>query len=352
MNAVPAALLWGVRRYLAAPQARITAIRRQPFAGGLSGSRLEYWHLSLRRAGVAASLMLVAKQGATVQGAFMQGAAQREALAYAILPQRAPITLPTVVAVDAPAGVIWMLPFSSVKASSHWRAAWDAQDVRAVIADLARLHAAFRDKEETVREWDWLLRPVTDDAARLLAEGREGLEKIAQAGVYNHILTPERVRRLLALAQNPDTMLSALTSGPQTLLHGDAGFQNIAILRDGRERIWYDWQLVSWGPPALDWATFLHPWGYPEADPPLSAQEMTALYLQELQRRGAALAEEAFMRQLDAAFLWRWLIQWGPLLGKYRERLRPEVQRRLGRAFEQCQWPALMRLTSEKSLSG
>jgi hypothetical protein len=332
-----------VRRYLAAPQARITAIQRQPFPGGLSGSRFEYWRLSLRRAGVAASLMLVYKQGSVVTGAFMQGAAQREALAYAALPERIPLTMPIIVAVDAPAGNIWMLPFPPIKTTSHWRANWDEADVRAVIADLARLHAAFWDREEAVREWDWLLRPVTDDAARLLADGREGLETLVASDGYDDILTPERVHRLLALACEPQSLLDALNAGPQTLLHGDAGFQNIAITRDGRERIWYDWQLVSWGPPALDWVTFLHPWGYPEAHPTMPVHEMTDLYLHELRSRGAALLEEAFMHQLDAAFLWRWLIQWGPLLGKYRNRLRPQVRERLGRAFEQCQWPALER---------
>ena len=342
MNAIPAALLRGVRRYLAAPQARITAIRRQPFAGGFSGSKLEYWRLSLRRAGATTDLMLVAKQGAPVAGAFMQGAAQREALAYAALPRRAPITLPVIVAVDAPAGAIWMLPFPPAKPATHWRAQWDETDVRAVIADLARLHAAFWNEEEAVREWDWLLRPTTDDAVRLLADGRQGLEALAGANDYDDILTPARVGRLLALAREPDALLSILNAGPMTLLHGDAGFQNVAITRDGGARIWYDWQLAGWGPSALDWVTFLHPWGYPEAHPPLSAPTMTDLYLHDLRRRGVTLTDEAFLRQIDAAFLWRWLIQWAPLLSKYRDRLRPEVRARLGRTFEHGYWPALL----------
>jgi hypothetical protein len=343
MTPIPPALLWGVRRYLAAPQARITAIQRQPFSGGLSGSRFEYWRLSLRRAGVTATLMLVYKQGSVVTGAFMQGAAQREALAYATLPERIPLTTPVIVAVDVPAGDIWMLPFPPAKTTSHWRADWDEADVRAVIADLARLHAAFRDNNRVNEEWSWLLRPTTDDADRLLAEGRAGLETLAEAGDYDDILTPDRVDGLLALARNPAPLLDVLNAGPQTLLHGDAGFQNVAITGDGRERIWYDWQLASWGPPALDWVAFLHPWGYPEAEPPLSAEEMTDHYLHELRARGVLLEPEAFARQTDAAFLWRWLIQWGPLLGKYRHRLRPDVYRRLGQAFARYHWPALMR---------
>jgi len=344
MTAPPPALLLGVRRYLAAPQARITAIQRQPFPGGLSGSRFEYWRLSLRRAGVTASLMLVHKQGSVVAGALMQGAPQREALALAMLPQRVPIAMPTVIAVDVPAGDIWMLPFPPAKPTSHWRASWDEEDVRAVIADLARLHAAFWDRGDTSGDWGWLLRPTAADADRLLADGRSGLEKVSAARAWDDILTPERTERLLRLARHPHLLLDILNAGPQTLLHGDAGFQNVAIVRDGGQRIWYDWQLAGWGPAALDWATFLHPWGYPEADPPLSVEEMTGLYLHELRRRGANTDAGSFAGQLDAAFLWRWLIQWGPLLSIYRERLQPEVRRRLRRAFEIYHWPALAHL--------
>jgi len=156
MTAIPPALLWGVRRYLAAPQASITAIQRQPFPGGLSGSRLEYWRLHLRRAGVATSLMLVYKQGSVVAGSLMQGAPQHEAMAYSVLPERVPLTLPTIVAVDVPAGDIWMLPFPPARATTHWRADWDADDVRAVIVDLARLHAAFRAQDDLPADWGWL----------------------------------------------------------------------------------------------------------------------------------------------------------------------------------------------------
>jgi len=343
MNRVPPALLWGVRRYLAAPQARITAIHRQPFPGGLSGSRFQYWQLSLRRAGVATSLMLVYKQGSVVAGAFMQGAAQRESMAYATLPERVPLTLPVIVAVDVPAGDIWMLPFPPAKTTSHWRAEWNEDDVRAVIADLARLHAAFWGKDDVAVEWSWLLRPTGEDAGRLLADGRAGLEALTEAGNYDDILTPERVRALLSLAREPAVLLDVLNVGPMTLLHGDAGFQNVAITQDGQERIWYDWQLVGWGLSPLDWATFLHPWGYPEARPPIPPEEMTAIYLAELQRRGVVVDTDTFFRQLDAAFLWRWLIQWAPLFTTHRQRLRPEVRERLGRAFQIYHWPALLR---------
>ena len=344
MPDTPSALLWGVRRYLAAPQARIIAIQRRSFLGGLSGSQFAYWQLRLRRAGVATNLTLVYKQGTVASGAFMQGAAQREALAYSLLPPHLPLNLPTVVAVDAPAGAIWMLPFSPSVATSHWRADWDKEDVRAVIADLARLHAAFWENSAQTSSWPWLLRPTTTDAGRLLAEGRESLEMLHDARCEDDVFTSPRLQRLLALARQPDILLELLNMGPTSLLHGDAGFQNIAITRDRRRRIWYDWQLASWGPVALDVATFLHPWGYLETTPPLSFQQMVEIYLGELARRGCIVDETSFFRQLDAAFLWRWLIQWAPLFGKHRKRLRPDVRQRLARAFERFHWPALARM--------
>jgi hypothetical protein len=349
--AISPALVWGVRRYLAAPRAEIRHIRRQPFPGGLSGSQLEYWHLALRQAGMTGALTLVYKRGKVVAGAFLQGAPQREALAYASLPGRIPLDLPTVVAVSAPTGEIWMLPFPPAKPATHWQAAWDESDVREVIADLARLHAAFWNRTDTPATWPWLLQPTLADATRLVNEGREGLEQLQAQARFDASLTPERADRLLALARDPAPLLEALNAGPKTLLHGDAGFQNIAITRDGVSRIWFDWQLVGWGPPALDWVTFLHPWAYPDASPPLGLDAMTDLYLRELARRGIQLDPNAFQHQLDAALLWRWLIQWAPLWGTYRERLRPQVKARLDHAFARLHWPALDRWSSQSSPS-
>jgi thiamine kinase-like enzyme len=212
-----------------------------------------------------------------------------------------------------------------------------------VIDDLARLHSAYWNKGDTLREWDWLARPTTADAAGLAAEGLAGLTVLSERGEYDQALTPDRVAALRTLAQDPASLLSILNDGPFTLLHGDAGFQNIALTSDGRQRIWYDWQLVAAGPPALDLITFLHPWAYPEANPALPLADMVELYLEALRRRGHTLPPELLSHQIDAALLWRWIIQWAPLLGQYRERLQPEVRERLYAVFEQRHWPALER---------
>ena len=345
---IPAALLRGLRRYLDAPRATVGALHRQPLEGGLSGSALETWRLRLHRAGGRTSITLVYKRGAVVDGAFLRGAAQREALAFVHLPGELPIDMPTVVAVDLPHGDLWMLPFPPAKRTSHWLADWDQDDIAQTLRDLARLHSAFWDKNEILGDWPWLARPTTNDADALAADGLIGLDAIISASTYDHALTPDRITWLRALALNPAALLDPLNDGPFTLLHGDAGFQNIAITLDGRQRIWYDWQLVAAGPPALDLVTFLHPWAYPEAEPALPLSDMIDLYLAALSRCGHLLAPAHFQRQVDAALLWRWISQWAPLLGQYRQRLQPAVRSRLYAAFEQLHWPALARWKEER----
>ncbi len=345
----PEALLWGVRRYLAARQAEIRAVHRQPFPGGLSGSALEYWRLSLRRAGMQADMTVVYKRGKTVEGAFMRGAARREVMAYAHLPGRVPIDMPTVVAFDAISGDLWLLPFPPVKHASHWLADWDEADVERTLADLARLHAAFWDAREILAGWPWLRDPLGRDADALLAEARESLQMLLQESAFDEHLTRERLTQLLALAQDPAPLFQALNVLPPTLLHGDAGFQNVAITQDGRRRLWYDWQLVARGPAALDLVTYLHPWAYPEAAASLSVETMTDIYLDQLARRSQQVDAATFQRALDAGFIWRWLAQWAPLVGKHRGRLRPDVRQCLYVAFTRLHWPALERVVARET---
>jgi thiamine kinase-like enzyme len=205
------------------------------------------------------------------------------------------------------------------------------------------LHAHFWGKTEALTRKSWLARPADRDAAALLADAQEGLQQIIAASAYDDTLTPHRLHRLLTLARHPRPLLTLLQATPPTLLHGDAGFQNIAVAENGATRIWFDWQLAGMGPAALDLVTFLHPWAYPQAHPPFSYAEMVDLYLHALETEGILLEKTLFARQLDAALLWRWLSQWAPLLGKYRARLRDDIRIKLYHAFAQLHWPALAR---------
>ncbi len=341
---IPEALLWGLRRYLAAPNARVRAIHRQPFRAGLSGSTLEYWRLHLHRAGVQSTITLVYKRGAVVDGAFLRGAPQREALAYVDLPQYIPIAMPTKIAVDIPAGDLWLLSFPPVKNTSHWLADWDRTDIERVLTDLAKLHTAFWDQKDTLDNWSWLAHPTGANAQALTQDGLAGIQTLIQNEGFDTQLTPKRLKRLQELANDPSPLLNPLNEGPITLLHGDAGFQNIALTLDGRQRLWYDWQLTSAGPPALDLVTVLHPWAYPDTNPPLSITAMVEYYLKALANRGYPVGLNVFQQQLDAALIWRWICQWAPLLGQYSQRLQPNVRARLYSAFAELHWPALERI--------
>ncbi|RME86433.1 MAG: hypothetical protein D6775_00085 [Caldilineae bacterium] len=344
MTAVPEALLWGIRRHLAAPAAQVLAVHRRPFAGGLSGSTFELWRLHVARAGVQSILTLVYKKGAVVSGALLRGAPQREALAYNCLPNAQPLAMPTLIAGDILAGDLWFLPLPPAKSTSHWSAAWDAEDVLATVADLASLHAAYWGEQETLARWDWLMQPTGRDMPALLHDARRGLQSLLESRAFDACLGEERLRRLQALALDPAPLLQILHTTPDVLLHGDAGFQNIAITERGRRRIWYDWQLAARGPAVLDLVTFLHPWHYPEAHLSLAPQAIIEHYLLSLRAHGIPLDKTLLRQQLDAAFVWRWLMQWAPLLGLYRHRLRDEVRRRLYHVFDQLHWPALDRL--------
>lgn len=340
---LPETLLRGLRQFFHTPDLRVTVHSRQRLAGGLSGSTLERWRLHLQGPAPLSELELVYKRGVVVPGAFLQGAPQREAWLYQQLRPHIPLTLPTVIAVVPAQGDIWMLPFADSKPTSHWSAAWNRDDVAQSLVDLARLHAHFWERTESLEQQSWLAQPTGRDALTLLEDAQKGLQQIIAASAYDEALTPGRVQKLLTLARHPRPLLALLQATPFTLLHGDAGFQNIAIAAGGEPRIWFDWQLVGIGPAVLDLVTFLHPWAYPQAHPPLSFAEMVSSYLNALQAEGVSLEKTLFVHQVDAALLLRWLSQWAPLLGKYRARLREDIRAKLYHAFAQLQWPALAR---------
>lgn len=339
----PASLLAGLRRMVGDPQTEITDRSCRPLAGGLSGSVLEVCDVTVRSREGARQVSVVHKLGAVVQGAFLHGAPRREAAFYRQFSHRIPLSLPRVVASDPHSGHIWMLPWGESKASSHWQAAWSAEDIRSCLADLAALHAAFWQQTAALAAHAWLWQPTGRDAGALLADARLSLATITAQGQYDDLLTPEIVQMWSTLAQQPRPLLAQLNEAPSTLLHGDAGFQNVAIAANDAIRIWYDWQLVGIGPAVLDVVTFLHPWLYPTAFPPLPPATMPDIYLTALREQGIDYPSDLFWRHLDAAALWRWLCQWAPLLGLYRQRLQPLVRERLYAVFARWQWPALRR---------
>jgi hypothetical protein len=66
---------------------------------------------------------------------------------------------------------------------------------------------------------------------------------------------PEDARRLHELAGDPWPLVSALRSGPQTLIHGDWKLGNLG--RDGERTILLDWDRTGEGPALVDLAWYL-----------------------------------------------------------------------------------------------
>ncbi len=342
-------LLAACRRWWQQPQLRIHGLQCQALAGGLSGSLLERCCLTLSAGEKQWQWQVIHKRGAVVQGAFMRGASRREALFYRHLAPRLPLGLPTVFAADCPGHDIWMLPFAASKASDHWHAAWSAVDVRRCLHDLARLHSGYWAQTSSLNEYHWLAQPTHRDADALLTEARNSLQILLAEGNDDPLLTPTRLQQWLRVANQPQAMLAILNEAPATLLHGDAGFQNIAIRMSDGKPIWFDWQLVSTGPAVLDLVTFIHPWTYATAHPPMPAREMLHEYEQALGRFGIRQPADMWARQFDAALLWRWLSQWAPLVGQHRHRLRPKVRDRLYHVFKRLHWLALDRWIADQT---
>lgn len=121
------------------------------------------------------------------------------------------------------------------------------------IEGLAQLHARFW---QGVKDLDWI--PSFADPEYRAAVGREYDENWSE-------------HRDLILAEAPeyaalgDALVGRMAQGlvplgaPQTLLHGDAHFENLALVRRGNERvaIFHDWAAVRLGAPWFDVAVYL-----------------------------------------------------------------------------------------------
>lgn len=201
----------------------------------------------------------------------------RERLVVEHLAHRLPLRVPGL----RDAGEDWVLLDLVADTDQPWTAA----EVEAALADLAALHAAFRD--DAVLGAPVLRDPLGADLDVKLRFARRmpGLDAILPGAA--------------ALADDPSPLLEALTTQPDTLLHGDPWPENIRR-PSPTERVWVDWAGVARGPAALDVATWLDQaaWVLDEPSDPGPGQQLD-WYLE-----AAEVADpEAFRRAVDAATL-------------------------------------------------
>lgn len=223
---------------------------------------------------------------------------------------------------DAEQGA-WWLVLADVSHGIVGRGAWTEGHSRRLFEGLARLHAAYWDREATLNR---LPLAGLDGTTRVMAEpvrvlGRNvpaeepWVERVLDEFPVPRVLLPVFLEALgpmeadayLTLVEGWRDWLPLLADHPPTLLHGDLRRANIAF--DGNRVILFDWELATRGPAPCDlqWHLFLHYWAYPPAGnrrPPEEPTEaLRALYLERL--------EAALERRIDrAAFARAWDLAW------------------------------------------
>jgi thiamine kinase-like enzyme len=155
------------------------------------------------------------------------------------------------------------------------------------IDNMAELHATF---------WAWRddlsLMPLAHHymfltpAMAALEAARRGTAPVPQAVAEGwHMLdrsAPRIASTLRELARDPGPLVTALTTTPHALVHGDWKFGNLGEHADGRT-ILLDWDRVGAAPATFDLAWYLAV----NCDRiPLSKEETIAAYRTSLERRG------------------------------------------------------------------
>lgn len=129
------------------------------------------------------------------------------------------------------------------------------------LAHMAKMHAAYWDFQDDVGLFPLahhylFLTPTMAELERAGA-GRDPVPASVMAGW--RVLDaryPTEARLLHRLADDPSPLVANLSTGPQTLIHGDWKLGNLGSHPDGRT-ILLDWDRCGQGPPLLDLAWYL-----------------------------------------------------------------------------------------------
>lgn len=191
-------------------------------------------------------------------------------------------------------------------------AEWTAVDVRAALANLAHLHAAFWDCAP-----DWLEKLDAAGLDRRLDKAERGLELIVRAGGWPGLIEPGLMRAMRRALDRRGDFIAPLIGQPVTLLHGDPWMPNWNIA--GERCVLLDWGDSAAGPAVWDLNYFLEIAAvYKTAEgqwrvclPPMQHDWAVAFYLDELERAlGRKVDRAAFMSALPAAFVVNTLTLW------------------------------------------
>lgn len=184
------------------------------------------------------------------------------------------------------------------------------EEVRALLATLARLHARFWNSERFGSDLSW----VESHLAGGVAELMNGL---APAYIQHEIDTQRFKRELVGrLGTTGDALLAGVQGvqrhqarGPTTLLHGDTHIGNTYLVGDQGGLL--DWQLSVRGHPMHD-VSYLVTTALSTADRRAHERDLLAFYLNRLAAEGVADVPsfDASLREFGRALVWGVYIGW------------------------------------------
>jgi hypothetical protein len=299
-----------LRAYSGEADARVASFDVQRMDKGTSGARLYRVSISLGESRGTQSFIL------------KLGGGGDEALFYRDLAAHLPVETPRVLdarLLDDGGGWLLMEEITGVKSGLDW----SPQDYRAVLADMARLHARFWNKTERLDGHEWLWRPDEGSLNELAAARRTDVEAIAASRLPEMLpeaFGEEKLALARRLLERPASMFGPMLEAGMTLVHGDYWFHNVQVTEAGR-RVLVDWQGPMVWSGLWELAYFMNlllPVSSSEyrEELPVAEETMVDWYRAALAAAGVSLPKELYSRALLAAKVWHPMQHWHRQIGR------------------------------------
>ncbi len=291
-----AELTAGLRRYFDDFSVQVVAV--QPLAEAAPMPEVRALAVTYLAGGNSTpnTLLCWLKEPRNTSRAGLAGAGACELGVYRTLSAQLAVTLPTLIAAEA-AGR-WLV-FEALSATP-----WQATETHRAVHALVDIHERFWDLADDLSVYPWLNRPLTTDFEVHVYAAAQAIEKMLR---QDH---PPRLTRdyglLMVLGQlvaEAETVARALSTQPQTLLHGD--FHPSQLLFADDEPVVCNWHLAGVGPASLDVVAFASALCLEHQATPADLAAMTRLYRHELARRQLAQwNDETWDMLWDFSLLW------------------------------------------------
>ncbi len=235
-----------------------------------------------------------------------QNTTKVEWLFYSKIASKYNVPAPRVIAVSKSSDVPWIL-ISKIYRGVHPKK-WDESNIKRALAEIARLHAQFYNKEDK-KELEDFPKPFTIDWEKKKEDLIENLNKASKIAINYKGKTPltkndfEKAKKVI----KSDTFVKDLLASGTSLLHGDTWTYNfmqssqcIACL--------LDWQECFIGPPAWELLYFydllpFHVDGIKISlyELPFTFEEIAKIYFEEMEINGVKLKKADFLKSLKAS---------------------------------------------------